>query len=115
MFPRRSSAFRFLILAICIGAGAIFFSQFPTVSIGGLTVQTPFLAALIAGLLLMPTTISSYRSDDQRSALQYGLIVIGLPIALLQYPAVSWIGILAIWVSVGVGWKLDRKIRSATS
>ena len=92
----RSSAFRLLILAVCVGVGAIFFSRFPTVSVGGITMQTPFLAALIAGFLLIPTTISSYQSDNQRSAIQYGLIAIGLPIALLQYPALSWIGVLAI-------------------
>ena len=113
MLPHRSSALRILALAICVGAGIVFVSQFPTISTDRMTVQTSFLVPLIAGLLLTPTIISSYRSNNQRGALQYALIAIGLPIALLQYPAISWIGVLAIWVSVGVGWELDRKVSSA--
>lgn len=115
MFHNRSSILGFSVLAVGIAGAAVFFSQFPTLSLGGITIQTPFLAALVAGFALVPTTVSEYRSGEQRSALQHGLIAIGLPIALMQYPVLPWVGLLAVWASVAVGWKVDRKIPNPIS
>lgn len=116
MYLNRSSILGFSILVLGIAGAAVLYSQFPTVSLGGITVRTSFLSAvLVAGFLLLPTAISNYQSDKHRRALVHGLIAIGMPLVLLQYPVLPWVGLLAVLASVGISQKADRKIMNVTS
>lgn len=116
MYLNRSSILGFSILVLGIAGAVVLYSQFPTVSLGGITVRTSFLSAvLVAGFLLLPTAISNYQSDKHRRALVHGLIAIGMPLVLLQYPVLPWVGLLAVLASVGISQKADRKIMNVTS
>ncbi|GAB6862645.1 hypothetical protein ACFR97_16080 [Haloplanus litoreus] len=113
--PSRDLFLRLGILVVLIGGGVLVISSAPTVSIGGYTVPTGFTAGVLGGFFLLPAIVSHYREGEQRESLQWGLFAIGIPLSLTDQAVLLWIGLLAILGSLGVGWKIDRRIRGRIS
>ncbi|MFC6941218.1 hypothetical protein ACFQE8_14795 [Salinirubellus sp. GCM10025818] len=113
--PSRDLFLRLGILVVLIGGGVLVISSAPTVSIGGYTVPTGFAVGVLGGLFLLPAIVSHYRDGEQRESLQWGLFAIGIPLSLSDQAVLPWIGLLAILVSLGVGWQIDRRIRGRIS
>jgi hypothetical protein len=111
----RDSFHRLGVLAVLIGGGVLVISSPPTVSIGDYTVPTGFAIGVLGGLFLLPAIVSYYQDGERRESLQWGLFAIGIPLSLTDQAVLSWIGLLAILGSLGVGWKIDRRIRGRIS
>ena len=97
---------------IVIGSliGAVSISQIPRTMIGGLSLQTSFLFGILAGILSLWTSQSAYRNGNKRMAVQYGLLGIGVPLALSRYSPLATLGAAMAVLSAGVAWRIDRRI-----
>lgn len=113
--PSRDHFLRLGILVALIGGGALVISSAPTVSIGGYTVPTGFAVGVLGGLFLLPAIVSHSREGEQRESLQWGLFAIGIPLSLTDQTVLSWIGLLAVLGSLGVGWQIDRRMHERIS
>ena len=109
--PSRDTFHRLGVLVVLIGGGVLVISSAPTVSIGDYTVPTGFAIGVLGGLFLLPAIVSHYQDGERRESLQWGLFAIGIPLSLTDQAVLSWIGLLAILGSLGLGWQIDRRIR----
>ena len=80
---------RFAVIIIGSLIGAAIISQIPIAMIGGLSLQTSFLFGILAGILSLWMSQSVYRNGNKRMAIQYGLLGLGVPLALSGYSPLS--------------------------
>lgn len=86
-------------------------AEVPQLRLAGMTFPTQFLVGVVAGLLTLSVAVSQYRSGDRRSALQFGLLGVGVPLALSDWRALATLGTLLVLLSVPVAWRVDRRLR----
>jgi hypothetical protein len=110
----RSTVFGSVILVALIASAAWVVAQFPTLSVGNVTVQTPVLIGLLSGILLVPSILSQYRSGETRESIRWALFAVGIPLSLTRQSPFDWIGVLAVLVSLAVAWELDRRLFGPT-
>lgn len=101
------------VLAVLVVGGTLLVARVPTLSIGGVTVRTGALAGVIGGLLIVPSVVSHYRSGEYRDGVQWGLFAVGIPLSLAGSMGLSWVGVLLLLLSLGVGADVDRRVRAA--
>lgn len=101
---------RFAVIIIGSLIGAAIISQIPRAMIGGLSLQTSFLFGILAGILSLWTSQSAYRNGNKRIAIQYGLLGLGVPLALSGYAPLATLGATMAVLSAGVAWRIDRRI-----
>ena len=100
---------------ILIAVGVLAVAQFPTLSVGGRTIQIPLLGGLVSGILLDPSIVSHYRSGEDRATVRWALFAVGIPLSLIQRSPLDWVGVLAVVLSLTVAWKIDRRLLQLTS
>ena len=101
---------RFAVIIIGSLIGAAIISQIPRAMIGGLSLQTSFLIGILAGIFSLWTSQSAFRTGKKRLAIQFGLLGIGVPLALSGYSPLGTLGIAMTLLSAGVAWRIDRRI-----
>jgi len=114
MHLRRSNFFGAVAFLLLIAVGAVVVTQFPTLTVGGRTIQTPLLGGLISGILLVPSIVSHYRSGELRATARWAFFAVGIPLSLTQRSPFDWIGVLAVVLSLAVAWKIDRRLLQLT-
>lgn len=110
MSPRNSTLRYFLIIAILSALGAAIFCRFPTLSVGATSIQTSFIVALIAEILLISTAISAYWSGKQRVGLLFGMFAAGILLSQSQYSILPTLGTLTLLACAGVGLEIDKRL-----
>lgn len=90
---------------------AVIISQIPRTTIGGLNLQTSFLLGILAGIFSLWTSQSAYRNGKKRTAIQFGLLGIGVPLALSGHAPLATFGAAMTVLSAGVAWRIDRRVR----
>jgi hypothetical protein len=83
----------------------------PRLGVADTTVPTQFVIGVVAGLLTVSVAVSELRDSDHRSALQFGLLGIGVPLALSEWHLVVSVGAALTLLSVPVAWQTDRWLR----
>ena len=83
----------------------------PQLGIADTTVPTQSVIGVVAGLLTLSVAVSELRDGDRRSALQFGLLGVGVPLALSEWHVVAPIGAALTLLSVPVAWRTDRWLR----
>ncbi|SEA40493.1 hypothetical protein SAMN04488065_3031 [Haloplanus vescus] len=107
--------FRPGILLVLVGVGALVISDAPMLALGEYRVSMGLLIGVLSGLCLLVPVISHYRNGETRESLQWGLFAVGIPLSLLNQAILSWLGLLVIAGSLGIGWGIDRRIRGRIS
>ena len=110
----RSNLFGPVTFIVLIAIGVVVVVQFPTLSVGGRTIQTPLLGGLISGILLVPSIVSHYRSGKKRTTIRWALLAVGIPLSLTQHSPFDWVGVLAVVLSLAVAWDIDRRLLQLT-
>ncbi|WP_435066728.1 hypothetical protein [Haloplanus sp. C73] len=110
-----SSVLRPGILLVLVGVGALAVSSAPTLSVGEYRVPVGLAIGTLSGLCLLVPALTHYRKGETRESLRWGLFAVGIPLSLLDHSILSWLGLLAIAGSLGVGWGVDRRIRRRVS
>jgi len=111
----RSNLFGLIAFIILVAVGVLVVAQFPTLSVGRWTIETPLLGGLVSGILFVPSIVSHYRSGEKRETIRWGLFAVGIPLSLTQRSPFDWIGVLAVVLSLAVAWKIDRRLLQITS
>lgn len=111
----RSNLFGPAVFVILIAVVVLAVAQFPTLSVGGWTIQTPLLGGLVSGILLVPSIVSHYRSGEQRATIRWALFAVGIPLSLTQRSPFDWVGIVAVVLSLAVAWEIERRLLPLTS
>lgn len=83
----------------------------PQLGIADATVPTQSVVGVVAGVLTLSVAASELRDGDHRSALQFGLLGVGVPLALSGWQPVASVGAVLTLLSVPVAWQLDRRLR----
>ena len=102
------------VLALVLGAvliGLLAGFLVPTVTLGGVTMQTSLVLGVAGSLLVIAMGIQEYRTGETRARVMIGLYVLGFLLSLADYTPVVLLGILILLVSLGVGTELDHWIR----
>lgn len=110
----RSTVLSSVVLVALVAGGALIVTRFPTVSVGSVTIQTPVLAGLISGILLVPSIFSHYRSGEQRESVRWTLFAVGVPLSLTQRSPINLAGVLIVFLSLAVAWEIDRRFFGTT-
>jgi len=100
---------------LLIGVGVLIVALFPTLSVGGRTIQTPLLGGLVSGVLLVPSIVSHYRAGERRETIRWALFALGIPLSLTQRSPLDWVGVLAVVLSLAVVWEIDQRFFHLTS
>jgi hypothetical protein len=100
---------------VFIAGGAWIVTQYPTLSVGSATVQTPVIVGLIGGSLLVPSIISQYRAGETRESIRWALFAGGIPLSLTQRAPLDVVGVLAILLSLVLALKIDHRLFGTTS
>lgn len=103
------------ILLVLVGVGALAVSGAPTLSLGAYRVPMGLAIGGLSGLCLLVPAFTHLRTGETRESLRWGLFAIGIPLSLLNQSILSWLGLLALVGSLGVGWGVDRRIRRRVS
>lgn len=110
----RSIVFGPAVLVALIAGGGLVLTRFPILSVGSVTIQTSMVVGLIAGILLVPSIVSQYRSRERRESIQWALFAVGIPLSLSQRSPFDWVGVLAVCLSIAVAWAVDRRLLRLT-
>ncbi|GAB7093695.1 hypothetical protein JCM30237_08470 [Halolamina litorea] len=109
-----SNAIRLGFLA-AIAAGTLLvastLAEVPQLRLAGTAIPTQFVVGVVAGGVTLVVAVSMYRGGDRRSALQFGLLGVGVPLALTDWRGLATIGALLTLLSVPVAWRVDSRVR----
>lgn len=86
-------------------------AEVPQLRLAGSSLPTQFVVGVGAGLFQLAVAVSEFRGGDRRSALQFGLLGIGVPLALSEWHVVAAVGAALTLLSVPVAWRTDRWLR----
>lgn len=111
----KSTVFGFVLLMLLTTFGAVITIQFPTPSVGGVTVPKSVIVGLISSTLLVALLISHYRFRETRRWTQLVLFGVGILLALTQQPPFNWIGVSLIFFSLAIEWEIDQHLVKAVS
>ncbi|WP_380678257.1 hypothetical protein [Salinigranum sp. GCM10025319] len=103
---------RLAILAVLVVGGALVVARVPALSIGGVTARTGAIAGVVSGLLLVPSVVSHYWSGEYLRGARWALVAVGVPLSLARSTGLSWLGVLLLLLSLGVGAVVDRRVRA---
>jgi len=111
----KSTVFGFVLLILLTTFGAVITIQFPTLSVGGVTVPKSVIVGLISSTLLVALLVSHYRFRETRRWTQLVLFGVGILLALTQQPPFNWIGVSLIFLSLAIEWEIDQHLVKAVS
>lgn len=85
--------------------------EVPQLRLAGTTVPTQSVIGVAAGLLTISVAVSEFRSGDRRSALYFGLLGVGVALALSGWTLVASFGVVLTLLSAAVAWRVDSHVR----
>ena len=90
---------------------ASFLAEIPQLRLAGTTLATQSVLGVAAGLLTISVAVSELRGGDRRSALYFGLLGVGVALALSGWTLVASFGAVLTLLSAAVAWRVDRHVR----
>jgi multisubunit Na+/H+ antiporter MnhB subunit len=110
--PSPTSRYGFLaVVAVGTLLCASILLELPQLRLVGATVPTQFVVGVGAGVLTLALAVSEFSGGHHRSALQFALLGVGVPLALSGWRPVAAVGALLTLLSVPVAWQTDRWLR----
>ena len=91
---------------------AVTLAEIPQLRLAGVAVPTQSVVGAVAGVVTLAVAASQYRGGDGRSALYFGLLCVGVPLALSDWSALATLGAALCLLSVPVAWRADERLRA---
>jgi len=111
----KKQLFGYAVVLFVVGAVAVFISRVPVVTVGDTTLRTGVLFGAATLVLLLPHVVSEYRSGNVRTAVQWGLFAVGIPLSLTSHTVVAAVGVAFVLSSLVLSLSIDRRFRRRSS
>jgi len=109
MYLNRSTILKLVLVILLTVFGAVVAVQFPTTSVGIVSISKVGLISLIGGLLFVVLIISYYLFGKAAESTRLVLFGVGIVLALTQGSPFNWVGVLAILLSIVMEWIINHR------